>query len=84
LQKKIKKIIGIGYSDGEKRERDTMQRLAMHGAFSLLGANPPARRKRNHCMVELGVHEVPTLHNEIHECFCPNFKINLPFLLVSE
>ena len=30
-----------------------------------LGDNPSARRRRNHCMVEEGVHVVPTLRNRV-------------------
>ena len=30
-----------------------------------IGDNPSARRRRNHCMVEEGVHVVPTLRNRV-------------------
>ena len=31
----------------------------------LYSDDPPARRRRNHCMVEEGVHVVPTLRNRV-------------------
>ena len=31
----------------------------------MYGDDPQARRRRNHNIVELGVHAVPTLHNRV-------------------
>ena len=37
----------------------------LNSLFYLYGDDPPARRRRNHCMVEEGVHVVPTLRNRV-------------------
>ena len=36
--------------------------------FHLYGDYPEARRSRNHNMVELGLHAVPTLRNRVFLC----------------
>ena len=37
----------------------------LNSIFDLYGDDLPARRRRNHCMVEEGFHVVPTLRNRV-------------------
>ena len=41
-----------------------------------IGDNPSARRRRNHCTVEEGVHVVPTLRNRVVIFLYPGEKMN--------